>query len=120
MADDRTHTLWVAELADETTPVSTLPLRSDASLKDTEPPPPPVTRFNHPPMCTGSRTARGRQSEPRVILHPTLLDPNADPAQVDTLLIARRIHTRRMGYLLIGLVCAIITSALQLLLRCFF
>ena len=119
MTDRQNQTRWVPEPIDEKTPVSVCPLRGDASLKDTEPPPPPVSRFNHPPISTRSRgpTPLARRSEPLVVLHPTLLDPIADPAQADTLLVARRLHVRRIGYFLVAFVSALFAAALLILVK---
>ncbi len=113
MVDKRFHTQWVQEPVDEKTPVSVCPLRSVARLKDTDPPPPVVTKFTHEPM----RPRNTRTSSTVLQSVPSIIIQIADAAQTDTLLVARRIYARKrkIGYLLVALASALLSGALVVL-----
>lgn len=118
MIDRPSHIKWVPEPIDEKTPVSVYPSHSHIRLKDTVPPPPVATKFVHEPISPKKTHSSSivRQSAPSIVIHPSLLDTIADPAQADTMLVARRLHARRLGYVLVALMSALLAGALVILL----
>ena len=119
MVDRRFHTQWVQEPVDEKTPVSVYPSRNDARLKDTDPPPPIITKFTHEPMRPHKTRTSSTvlQTAPSIVIQSSPLDTIADATQTDTLLVARRIYARKIGYLLVALASALLSGALVVLLE---
>ncbi len=118
MIDRQNHTRWVPEPIDEKTPVSVYPSDSRIRLKDTDPPPPVITKSIHEPMrphktCTSPTVL---QPAPTIVIQPSLLETISDASQADTLLVARRIYARKIGYLLVAVASAVLTGALVVLL----
>ena len=112
------QTQWIPEPVDEKTPVSVYPLYSRIRLKGIESSVSAVAEVTQVPIPKpiGQVSWVDRQSAANIATNPSLLDTNADPAQADTLLVARRLQARRLGYALLTLMSALLTGALVVLL----
>jgi hypothetical protein len=118
MATESNRTSADSELLDETTPVSVYRMRDIFELKDTDPPPPLVTKSSHEPIAVQGRyvPTRDRCSDSQTIVGTLIADALVD-MQADTLLVARRIDARRLVHFLVGVLSAMLTVMLAILLR---
>ena len=118
MTERMSQTQWIPEPVEEKTPVSVYPLYSRIRLKGIESSVPTVAEVTQVPILKpiGQVSWVDRQSAANIATNPSLLDTNADPAQADTLLTARRLHARRLGYVLIVMTSALLAGVAVVLL----